>query len=632
MTETYVYGKSYWEIVVHAFRKNWAARAALWVSVGMLVLAVLAPLVANNRPITFTGTMPGEYRKAYSGLTRGASMAILSAPARMKAESARFENGTVTLGNFLERLTPQETSENFDVLRRLEKRADDRPEIRGIFISKDIPFNGVVAEVRTEEKELPGLIASLRKDLETGSFSEETRHKKRERLAEHEKVLRGIPAQIERLEATRQRIIRDLPRVYRERVDKDFAGLRLKLEELGVQLDDAKRTLADDLSAQFSGLLKGDYLASDGWRSSWTSLMERVKADFHPDQVTLVARTWWPLVDTLDALDVFLVVLCLGLGVAFGPLTWWKLKRITPIERRWRITWGIALVPAVLVAGFWLVGHKGRFESVSYKEGVTDGSVVMSSSLWPILRFRYDEIPPPRPDAETNRPPYAPDSVHLLGTDFLGRDLLSRMIWGSRVSLSIGFVSTAIALVIGVTLGALAGFYRGRVDIALSRVIEIVICFPTFFLVLAVVAFMPPHILYVMAVLGFFGWMGIARLLRGEFLRLVSLDYVQAARALGATNRRIMFRHLLPNALGPVLVAASFGIAGAMLTESALSFLGFGVQEPNTSWGQVLYTGRAHLQKWWTFTIPGAAIFLAVTCYNLVGDGIRDAVDPRLKT
>lgn len=633
MTEAYVYGKSYWEIVVHAFRKNWAARGALWASVGMLVIAVLAPLVANDRPFYFRGTMPGEYRKAYSGLTRGASMAILAAPARLKAERAKFEDGSATLGSFIERLAPRETSELFDLFRRLEKRADKRPEIRGIIISKDISFNGVVAEIRIEEKELPGQIDSLRKSLAAATMSEETRKKREEQLAELEKVLQGIPKDLERLGATRRRIVRDLPENYRERVDRDFEGLRLKLEEMGLQLEEAKRREADELSAQFSALLKGDYLATEHeWKPSWTALVERVRTGFHPDHVTLVARTWWPLLDSLDALDVFLIILCLSLAVAFGPLTWWRLKRIAPIERRWKITWMIALVPAILLAAFWLRFHTVRFESVSYKAGVEDGSVVMTSSLWSVIRFRYDEIPPPRADAETDRPPYRPDRTHLLGTDFLGRDLLSRMIWGSRVSLSIGFVSTALALSIGVTLGALAGFYRGRVDIALSRLIEIVICFPTLFLVLAVVAFMPPRIVYVMLVLGLFGWMGIARLLRGEFLRLVTMDFVQAARALGASNRRIMFRHLLPNALGPVLVAASFGIAGAMLTESALSFLGFGVQEPATSWGQILYTGRTHLTKWWTFMIPGAAIFLAVTCYNLVGDGIRDAVDPRLKT
>ena len=166
----------------------------------------------------------------------------------------------------------------------------------------------------------------------------------------------------------------------------------------------------------------------------------------------------------------------------------------------------------------------------------------------------------------------------------------------------------------------------------LSRVIEIMICFPSFFIILAIVAFLPPSIYNVMIALGVFGWMSIARLQRGEFFRLMGQDFIVSAKSLGATDVRTMFRHILPNALAPVLVSASFGIASAMLTESGLSFLGFGVQEPATSWGQILYTGRTQLQHWWTFVIPGAAIFLAVTCYNLVGDGIRDAVDPRLKT
>jgi len=192
------------------------------------------------------------------------------------------------------------------------------------------------------------------------------------------------------------------------------------------------------------------------------------------------------------------------------------------------------------------------------------------------------------------------------------------------------------SIAIGIVLGALAGFFGGWVDMALSRFIEIMICFPRFFIILAVVAFLPPNIFYVMLALGVFGWMGIARLQRGEFLRLRHLDFVTAAQALGGSNTRVMFRHVLPNGVAPVLVAASFGIASAMLTESALSFLGLGVQEPATSWGQILFTGRSEvlqgMKNWWSFTIPGAAIFIAVTCYNLVGDGIRDAVDPRLKT
>ena len=634
MTEPFVYGQSYWEIVVHAFRKNWAARIALWVSVFLMAVAILAPLVANDRPFYFKGTMPGEYRKAYSGLTRGAVMAISTAPARMKAEQDRFSNGTATLGMYKERLKYQETSDQYNLLYRLNERAQSRVETRGIWESNDVPFNDVVEEVRAEQRELPQELATLKRELQDSGLSEETRGKKATRLKEREDVLNGIARDLETLESTRQRIVRELPQVYGERVTKDLSGLRLKLQEMRLQLGEEKQGEAAAIEREFEAILTSDYLTSGRDRKAeLRALVDRIKAGFDPDQATLVTRTWWPLLSSLNALDVFLIMLLLGLGIAVGPLTWWKLKKLAPIERRWKVTWWLGATPAILVAAIWLVGHSPRFESVSYKAGVKDGSVVMTSSLWPVIPWRFDELPPAAAEGETrDRPPTAPSAQHPFGTDFLGRDLLSRMIWGARISLSIGFVAVGISLVIGVTLGALAGFYRGRVDMALSRVIEIVICFPTFFLVMAVVAFLPPSIYYVMLVLGLFGWMSMARLLRGEFLRLVNLDYVQAARALGATNGRIMFRHLLPNALGPVLVATSFGIAGAMITESALSFLGFGVQEPETSWGQILNTGRTHLQKPWTFMIPGAAIFLAVTCYNLVGDAIRDAVDPRLKT
>ena len=225
-----------------------------------------------------------------------------------------------------------------------------------------------------------------------------------------------------------------------------------------------------------------------------------------------------------------------------------------------------------------------------------------------------------------------PDRDHLLGTDDRGRDILARMIHGSRVSLSVGFVAVSIYTVIGIFLGALAGFYGGRVDMVISRIIEVMMCFPTFFLILALLAFLPRNIFMVMAVIGFTGWTGVARLVRGEFLKQRKLDYVTAGKAIGASNLRIIFFHILPNSLAPVLVSASFGVAGAILTESSLSFLGFGVPPPTPSWGDILSQSKQYIDfAWWLTVFPGAAIFLTVTAYNLVGEGLRDAVDPRLK-
>jgi peptide/nickel transport system permease protein len=224
-----------------------------------------------------------------------------------------------------------------------------------------------------------------------------------------------------------------------------------------------------------------------------------------------------------------------------------------------------------------------------------------------------------------------PSPRHMLGTDDLGRDILSRMIHGTRYSLLVGFVSAGLAILVGTLLGAIAGFYGGWVDTLVMRLTDVMLCIPTFFLILAVIAFVGTSIWTVMAVIGLTGWMGVARLVRADFLSLKTRDYVLAARAAGAGNARLMLRHILPNALAPVLVAAVFGIAGAILTESSLSFLGLGVQPPTPSWGNILTAGKANLDiAPWLSTFPGIAILLAVMAYNLVGEGIRDAVDPRL--
>jgi peptide/nickel transport system permease protein len=227
----------------------------------------------------------------------------------------------------------------------------------------------------------------------------------------------------------------------------------------------------------------------------------------------------------------------------------------------------------------------------------------------------------------------APSSRHWFGTDDSGRDVLSRMIYGARISLSVGIVAVGIALVIGVILGALAGYFGGWIDHVISRTIEILLTIPTFFLIITIIAFLPPSIYNIMVVIGLTGWTGVARFVRAEFLKLKRLDFIMASRALGASHSRIIFLHMLPNAMAPVLVSAVFGIAGAILTESSLSFLGFGVPPPTPSWGDILSQSREYIEfAWWLTTFPGLAIFLSITAYNLVGEGLRDAMDPRLFT
>ena len=225
----------------------------------------------------------------------------------------------------------------------------------------------------------------------------------------------------------------------------------------------------------------------------------------------------------------------------------------------------------------------------------------------------------------------SPSVEHLLGTDDLGRDVLSRMIYGARISLAVGFVSVGIAVLIGTALGACAGYFGGFTDALVMRFVDIMLCFPSTFLILAVIAFIGPSIWNVMFVIGLTGWMGVCRLVRAEFLSLRERDFVVAARAIGARDGRLIFRHILPNAMAPVLVAAVLGVAGAILTESGLSFLGLGVQPPTPSWGNILTAGKDNIDvAWWLSFFPGIAITLTMLGYNMLGEGLRDALDPRL--
>jgi peptide/nickel transport system permease protein len=257
-----------------------------------------------------------------------------------------------------------------------------------------------------------------------------------------------------------------------------------------------------------------------------------------------------------------------------------------------------------------------------------------SWAIWPLVyqdpyrRVREGEWP-----GHPGNTSYAPpNSRNLFGTTHPGVDVFAQMVHGTRIALLVGFVSTGIAALIGLTVGALAGYLGGKLDMLLSRVIEMVMCIPALVLILALLAVLDtPTIWHLMAVLGLTGWTSIARLTRAEFLKLRQTEYVAAARALGAGRLRIMFRHILPNSLAPVLVPISFGIAAAILIESGLSFLGFGAPPPNPSWGTLLNAGRANLQMWWLILFPGLAVFLTVLAYNLIGEGIQEATDPKLR-
>ncbi len=221
--------------------------------------------------------------------------------------------------------------------------------------------------------------------------------------------------------------------------------------------------------------------------------------------------------------------------------------------------------------------------------------------------------------------------VHLFGTDDTGRDVLVQMIYGTRISMTVGFVAVGLYVTIGVIVGAIAGYFGGTIDMMISRVIEVVLLFPSFFLILTLVAMIGPSIYIIMTVIGITSWPTIARLIRGEVLKQRAIDYTAAARALGSSDFRIIFRHILPNALSPALVAAPFGVAGAIITEAGLSLLGYGVRPPTPSWGTLLHLAHNNYSYWWLIVVPSVAIFFTVTIFNLVGSGLRDAMDPRLR-
>ena len=334
-----------------------------------------------------------------------------------------------------------------------------------------------------------------------------------------------------------------------------------------------------------------------------------------------------------------------------------------PSQSYWRNVWrdlrrnGRAMAGLIVVAALAILAlvadlianekpYYIELEGESYLPAVIDYGVWLRVRSWPepLLNADYEELaeradsvlwaPIPHSSTRVNirgdvfEPP---STKHWLGTDGLGRDVAAGMIHGVRISLTIGLVVVGIQASIGILLGGLAGYYGGWMDLGLSRLFELMLGIPTFFLIITVAAIFPPSIYTIMLILGLTGWVGIARFIRAEFLKVRSQEFVAAARSIGASDARVMARHILPNAIAPVLVSMSFGVATAILTESGLSFLGIGVPQHLVTWGSILAVARANTFAWWLAIFPGFAIFLTVTAYNLLGDGLRDALDPKLE-
>jgi peptide/nickel transport system permease protein len=356
------------------------------------------------------------------------------------------------------------------------------------------------------------------------------------------------------------------------------------------------------------------YVEAGRWSSPWLrGLFDRLVFESSVDVFFNLLLVLAPLY----ALVRF--VLGRTLGASFAA----RQKRLAQAFGLGFVALFLALTPATLGGVDNPLHYSHRVENYRAKLAAARAEHRDVHAIFPLHHYNYHETNP----AESLVPPNA---EHWLGTDTEGRDVFARMLYGTRISLSIGLVAVALYVFIGVVIGALAGYFGGWVDSALSRLIEVMICFPTFFLILTLAAMIRERsIFHVMFIIGITSWTGVARLVRAEFLKHKGLEYAQAARALGIPVRRIIFGHILPNASAPVLVSATFGVASAILVESSLSFLGIG--DPTVaSWGETLNAGRVD-NRLWLILAPGFAIFFVVTVFNLVGEGLRDALDPKLR-
>jgi peptide/nickel transport system permease protein len=348
-------------------------------------------------------------------------------------------------------------------------------------------------------------------------------------------------------------------------------------------------------------------------------------ANDKPLIIHIDGKVHFPLFDTLSAND-YSVFLAAITGITLVSLIRRNSRKVDPFLRSgvlWKqvlICTGILLVGIILLQIFF----PRKLDATDYRAMIASGKA--SDAIFPLVPYGYG-----RTDIKVSQKP--PSNEHWLGTDDVGSDVLCRLIHGTRISLSVGFVAVGISSVIGIIFGAIMGYFGGKIDFIGMRLLEIMMSVPTFFLIITIVAFFPRSLLNIMIIIGITSWTDDARFIRAEFFKLRNQDFVQAAISLGLPLRSILFRHMLPNGIAPVLVSITFGVAGAIFIESALSFLGFGVAPPTPSWGQMLSTGVSTTGEflWWLTLFPGLAIFFTVTAYNLLGEGLRDAIDPKLR-
>jgi len=479
---------------------------------------------------------------------------------------------------------------------------------------------------------------------------------------------------------------------FAQALDSERTGVVTRVTAMKAWLPEADHATLDELVTKVDRALAaaraGDIPRATELGGEAKELAKTVRNEYKPadpEQLdaggkTLRPLTRYPLFDTLTWAEVLFMVL--WALVLTWPLWNALVNKVLLAGDRARVRrarkpkfFGVVGI-AVLSAVLWgtLSEDGGANKSASFKAEITAGQIDVAKTVMPLIPYGFAETngaenfrPPTwRPIAEISEegyyvrgarvpvkdpvtdymPPAKPVEVlhgepdrnaatrHILGTDKVGRDFLTRVLWGGRVSLTVGLLSAALLLIIGTVIGSMAGYFGGWVDLVISRIIEVFLCIPAFPLILMVAAFIDPNVISpiysIVIIIALIRWTGVARLVRAEFLRLREAEFAVAAKALGFSPVRTIFRHILPNAFAPALVAGAFAVASGILTESTMSFLGFGISPPIASWGSLINESKAP-EHWWVQVFPGFLIFITITCYNQVGDAFRDAVDPKMK-
>ncbi len=632
-------GKTYWSIVWKQFKKRKIAISSLVIIFLFFFIAIFAPFLANKQPIAIYTTYGELYRYFYSAWQKTHENYMENTKRKVllkdkKAAEIKFDTlknkihdlnkKNDALGNDYEETDRQQNGladEIIDIKELLA--AGDNKEKKSLYQKNLTSLENQKKEVEKKRKKLGGKRLTIRKKMLELKTSQDEFNIQIVQLNTKLNYQRNSEA-----------ILNNLQKMKFPVSDKIVAQIDIMIK------------LYESLFTKYHQNM--DALNINQFERDFNAIHSRVKAElsyFVIDQ-ELVHKLTFPVISSLSLLDIafmmaFIITLALPLIIRLVN------SFAIPLSRKKRIKIaGYFILVIICSLSFWAIcskavipiNYKGLFTADIKKPQTADKSKMMAAKDFAVFApvpFGFNE----NNGAERFQKPAVLKFLfsgeygrHLLGTDDTGRDILSRMIWGARVSLSIGFVAVSIYVFIGIIVGAIAGYFGGWVDIVISRIIEVFMCFPAFFLILTIIAFLGPSIINIMIVIGLTSWTGIARLTRGEFLKLRGQDFVTAARTLGVSDFAIIFKHILPNSLTPVLVSAAFGIATAMLIEAGLSFLGFGVRDPNASWGQMISKGKDNvLNYWWLSLIPGFAIFISVTIYNLIGDSLREAIDPKLR-